>query len=170
MSLPTRTFSLLHEKVLKLVQELEKANGSEKTPKDKSAYSKHWWFDFQNRNPDIKELWKSLPLQRSLSKYKSQEKRIKPLEPSQEIKKELELPIQTEGCKIEENCQYSQIIYKPKEPQSYPPIINTQYPIWPLNNNYNYNNYLLGNYLNYNSLPTGIEKNNLLQNFSQRFY
>ena len=146
MSLPTRTFSLLHEKVLKLVQEIEKDNENEKTPEDKNVYSNHWWFDFLNKNPDIKELWRSLPLKQSLSKNKVPIERIKPLNPSK-IKKEIEGQIKIEGCKIEEPCQASQINSELTELQSYPPIINSRYPSVPLN--YIYNSYLWGNYFDF---------------------
>jgi len=182
--------------VLEFVQGLDKENGIENIIEDKGAYSQHWWFDFQNRNPDIKKLWKRLPLERSRSKYNTKAKKLK-AEDSPEIQREVEIRIKVEGCKEEEieveikadgckkeetevktemkieeckkeePCQPSQIHYKHEELQNYLPMMNAGYPIESLNHIYDH--YLLASYFNHFPIQQTQDRDVVLQNFSQSF-
>ena len=67
-----RVFPDLRKKILKIVKEIYENDKSESRPKEinEKICSKHWWFNFIKKNPDIKTLWKKIPLARTAAKNK----------------------------------------------------------------------------------------------------
>jgi len=62
--LPYRNLCLLKEKLFLGLELIGKPI------KDKNACSKHWWYDFLDKNPDIKTLWEDIPRKRRNKKGK----------------------------------------------------------------------------------------------------
>jgi len=65
--LPFRCFPTLRTHVLDILQTFPVEYQKEVNSK---TCSKHWWFNFLQKNDDVKEKWESIPLERSLNKNK----------------------------------------------------------------------------------------------------
>lgn len=58
-----RSIPLLREGLLEIIQKLLRDK-----PFDPNTCSKHWWFAYQKKYPELAALWEALPLERSLNK------------------------------------------------------------------------------------------------------
>jgi len=67
-SMPYRCFKLLKNNVLEVLEAIHNKihTGPNTKPFDSKTCSKHWWHDFVHRNEDIKQLWESLLLKRTV--------------------------------------------------------------------------------------------------------
>lgn len=69
--LPFRSFPMLKGELLMLLEEFHNQDQDPNNPKpfNPKTCSKHWWFEFLQKNPVIKPLWDNLPLERSVKKH-----------------------------------------------------------------------------------------------------
>lgn len=59
-NMPYRSFPLLRSRILEILPKYKKDGGRQ------NNCSKHWWFNFMNNHPEVKEKWESIPLQRTV--------------------------------------------------------------------------------------------------------
>jgi len=75
--LPFRSFPLLQASTLKVLEKYRQKD--DMLDENESAVcSKHWWFDFLRKYSDVKEMWESLPLEKSCKAGKGYSSKKKP--------------------------------------------------------------------------------------------
>ncbi len=59
-----RSFPLLQSSAKEVLEKYQNKS-SLVNEKESAVCSKHWWFDFLRKYPDVKEMWESLPLEKT---------------------------------------------------------------------------------------------------------
>lgn len=68
--IPFRSEPLLRSELIKVLRSYHESQNSGKTF-DSNICSKHWWFNYREKNPDIREKWEAIPLERTAKKKTS---------------------------------------------------------------------------------------------------
>jgi len=95
-NLPYRNLEMLRERMFELLERLLEGKLF-----DKNTCSKHWWFNYQRRNPEIAKLWKGLLLERTVKKGTIKASKKKTEEESSANMTEVSSPVSSSEMYVE---------------------------------------------------------------------